>query len=624
MPGPEASKNLSAALRRAASLLLPPPDITISQWSERFRVLVKGTSPRPGPWRTETFQREIMDVFNDPEVHDIVWMKSTQVGYSEILNNIIGYHIDVDPMPIMMVQPTDTAAKDYGRKRLTPMINASPTVRDKVREAKSRKGGNTLTLKEFPGGFLKLVGANAGSGLRSDPVPRLLLDEVDGYPDDVGGEGDPTAIASRRTDAYADYKIFMGSTPAKGKGFSRIEKAYENSDKRRYHVPCPHCGQMQVLWWRDPIDETFRLAYDLDVEGNVLKGSVRYICAGCQKGIPERYKQQMLDAGRWIAECPGRSVVGFHINSLYSPWKDNWETLAQEWIDAQDDPEALRTFINLRLGETFEEKGETVSPSALMERREMSDTTELHKDVAILTCAADVQGNRIEAIIKGWGPGEESWLVDRRIFWGDPGADSEPWDQLDDFRLGEYIRADGVKMRPLITLVDSGDGNKVDAVYDWVMPRQRERVFAVKGADLLSRPVLVEESVVKRSNARLYRVATYAAKDRIFSRLKIGEPGPGYMHFPEWVDEEYFAQLTGEKKITVRNKRTRAKKILWVKTHTRNEALDLEVYAMAGLFALQNYIAAAQTRDIDSFLRATRGEEVFSAGGSRRRIRSRS
>jgi phage terminase large subunit GpA-like protein len=211
--------------------------------------------------------------------------------------------------------------------------------------------------------------------------------------------------------------------------------------------------------------------------------------------------------------------------------------------------------------------------------------------------------------------GEESWLVDRKIFWGDPGSDFEPWEQLDAFRIGEYTRADGVKMRPQITLVDSGDGNKVDSVYDWVMPRQRERVFACKGRDILSRPVLVEESVIKKSNLRLYSVATHAAKDRIFSRLKIAEPGPGYMHFPEWADEEYFAQLTGEKKLTVRDKRTRAKKIIWVKTHTRNEALDLEVYAMAGLFVLQTYIAPATFKDLAKTLEITKGRNEIPQRG---------
>lgn len=606
MPGHEASKNFQAALSRAAQVLLPPPDITISQWAERFRVLVKGTTPRPGRWVSETYQREIMDSLCDPEVHEVVFMKSTQVGYSEMLNNVVGYYIDLDPSPIMLVQPTDTAAEEYGRKRITPMIEACPSIREKVREAKARKGGNTLKLKEFPGGFLKLVGANAGSGLRSDPVPRLLFDEVDGYPSDVQGEGDPIDIATRRTDGYADYKVFKGSTPAKAKGFSRIEIAFERSDKRRFHVPCPHCGHLQPLWWRDPVDETFRLAFDRDHEGNVAKESVRYVCASCQKGIQERYKQQMLDGGRWIAECPGRPVVGFHINALYSPWKDNWATLAQEWIDAQDNPEALRAFINLRLGETFEEAGDVANASALMARREAMSHP-VAENAAVLTCSADVQGNRIEAIIKAWGPGEESWLVDRKIFWGDPGADSEPWDQLDEFRMSEYLRADGVPMRPQITLVDSGDGNKVDAVYDWVMPRQRERVFACKGRDILSRPVLVEESVIKKSNLRMYSVATHAAKDRIFSRLKIAEPGAGYMHFPEWADEEYFAQLTGEKKLVLRDKRTRAKKIVWVKTHTRNEALDLEVYAMSGLFVLQTYLAPATFRDLAATLEMTKG-----------------
>ena len=619
---PTALAALEEAKGRVRSLWMPPPDLTVSQWAERFRVMVKGTTSRPGPWRSEVYQREIMDALCDPLVNEVVWMKSTQVGASEILNNIIAYFIDLDPKPMMLVEPTETNAKDYGRKRIAPMIQACPGLREKVREAKARKGGNTLQLKEFPGGFLKLTGANSGAGLRSDPVPLVLFDEVDAYPDDVNGEGDPIEIGTRRTDQFPDFKVFKFSTPAKPKGDSRIEKDWERSDQRRFYVPCPYCGHLQPLWWTDPKTKEHRLVWEVDADGQVVQDSVRYVCAKCKKGIQERHKQQMLDGGRWIAQHPGRPVVGFHINALYSPWKENWHTLAQEWVDAQGNREALKAFINLRLGETWEELGETQDKDSLKERLEPYGA-EVPDTVACLTMAVDVQDDRLEAVVKGWAPGEESYLVAYEVFWGDPSTDPGVWEDVEELRTRTWTRADGVKMQVAATVVDSG-GHHTDAVYDYVLPRQnlRTRVFAIKGVEFNSKPVLAAEGTTKRAAVRLYTIATHQAKDRIFSRLKIPQPGPGYMHMPEWTTEEYLAQLTGEKRIVVTNKRTKTKKTVWVKTHRRNEALDLEVYNLGALFILQTYLAPGVFRDLDALLKATKDGGVVAAPSRGRRFRS--
>ena len=601
----------------------PPSSMTVSQWADHFRIMPKGTTARPGQWHSEVFQAGMMDALCDPLVSEVVCMKSTQIGWSDgVLNNVIGYYIDMNPCPIMLVLPTDTNAKDYGRKRITPMIHACPSLHEKVKEARSRKGGNTLLLKEFPGGFLKLTGATSGSGLRGDPVPILLFDEVDGMPDDVNGEGDPIEIGSRRTDQYSDFKILKGSTPAKPKGISRIERDWDRSDQRRFNVPCPHCGFLQVLWWTDPRTKEHRLVWDLDEDRQVIKSSVRYICAKCHTGIKERHKQGMLDGGKWIANHPARSVVGFHLNALYSPWKENWHTLAQEWVDAQENREALKAFINLRLGETWEEQGETQDANSLSLRL-AAYPAEVPGNVAVLTMAVDVQDNRLEAVVKGWAPGEESYLIAHEIFWGDPSTDPGVWEDVDTVRAKERIREDGAKMKVALTVVDSG-GHHTDAVYDFVTPRQnlRERVFAIKGVDYNSKPVLAAEGTTKRSSVRLYTVGTYQAKDRIFSRMKLPHPGPGYMHFPEWTTEEYLAQITGEKRIVIPNKRTRTKKTVWIKTHSRNEALDLEVYNLAALFILQTYIAPGVFKDLEALLKATKEGALVGAVGSGRRFRS--
>jgi phage terminase large subunit GpA-like protein len=605
----------------------PPPMLKVSEWAEQNRILPKGTSARPGQWVTESFQREMMDALLTRGVREIVCMKSTQVGWSEILNNIIGYFIDADPKPMMMVQPTDRTAKDYSKKRIAPMIAACPALKAKVREPTSRRPGNTMLLKEFDGGFLKIAGANAGAGLRSDPIAVLLLDEVDGYPDDVEGEGDPVEIATRRTDTFHDAKILKGSTPGKPKGLSRIEADWERSDQRRYYVPCPFCNHFQVLCWRDSKTAVHRLVWEKDENGEPVPGTVRYICAGCGQGIDEKYKQRMLDAGYWQATYPDRKVIGFHINALYSPWRLNWHELAQEWTEAQENPEKLKAFVNLRLGETWDEGGESFGAHVLAARREQY-AAPVPRGVAVLVAAADVQHNRIEAQIMGFGKGEESWLIAHEVFWGDPGLEVDPetgmdvWARLDEFLLRQWRHEVGALLMPAITLVDSG--MHADSVYDFVLPRQhtRRRIFACKGVDYLSKPGLVQEGTTKRSKIRLWVVATHAAKDRVFARMKIPAPGPGYMHLPDWVTEEYLEQLTGEKKITVRDKRTRTKKHLYVKTYARNEALDLTVYCHAGLFILQHFIAPALYRDLGTLADSVNRGQSPEALTKMRRVRS--
>lgn len=591
-----AAANFRAAMARVWKQFEPPPDLTVSEWAQRNRVMPKGTTPRPGPFRPEKFQIEMMDAVLDPNIHEVAVMKCTQVGFSDaVLNNIIAYFIDVDPKPIMCVQPTIDNAKDYGKKRITPMIQACPALRARIKDATSRRAGNTLALKEFPGGFLKLTGANSGAGLRSDPVPIVVLDEVDGYPLDVEGEGDPQSIATRRTDAFTDYKIIRGSTPAKPKGISPIEREFERSDKRRFHVPCPHCGHRQPLWWRDPATKQYRLYYESEVVAGQVKvkpESVAFVCAKCNGKIPERFKQQMLNAGEWIAEFPDRAVAGFHLNALYSPWRDNWAALAQEWAQAnhEKNPENLKAFVNLRLGETWEEQGDAVEAIALKSREEKYDA-EVPAGVGLLTAAVDVQSDRLECVVKGWGAGEESWLIAYQQIFGDPGAPShvegrlvEVWNELDSFLASTWETGNGHKLKIASCMIDSG-GQHTDSVYKFVAARQARRIFALKGSSESGKEIVGKFSTNNRYRVKLFTIGTDTAKDRIFARLKIPAPGPGYVHLPDWIEDEYLAQLTAEKAVR-RYKKGAGTVREYIKTRARNEALDLEVYNLAALYVL--------------------------------------
>src|ERR1051325_1277353 len=265
---PTAIAEFESCLARVYSLFGPPPDMKISEWAEKYRILPEGTSPRPGKLRLEKFQKEILDAPLEDNVHEIVVKKSTQLGVTDaIIFSYIGYHIHLDPKPMIYVQPTIENAKDKGKKVITPMINANPVLAERVLPATSRRGGNTLRLKHFPGGFLKLAGANSPNDLKSDPVPIIVYDEEDGYPDDAGKQGDPSEQGSRRTDSYHDYTIWHVSTPAKPKGFSTIETAFEESDQRYFHVPCPFCSHKQPLLWRDPETRAYNMIYQLDGGG---------------------------------------------------------------------------------------------------------------------------------------------------------------------------------------------------------------------------------------------------------------------------------------------------------------------------------------------------------------------
>ncbi len=474
----------------------------VSEWAEKNRFLPKGTTARPGLYIAEKFQKIIQDSICDPNVSRVSCKKSTQVGWTEILLNICGYFIDINPKPMMLVFVRDSDAKDKSKKTIAPMIAECPSLSEKVRENKSREGGNTQQLKQFDGGFLKIAGANSAANLRSDPCAVVLLDEADGYPMDVDGEGDPVVLAERRTDTFDDAKILIGSTPAKPKGLSRIDAEYEAGNQTMFHLPCPFCGEYQPLLWRDPETKEYNVVWDKDSNGAPIPETVRYRCRHCRELIHERFKQQMLDQVKAVAKYPERkSHVSFYINALYAPWKPIWHLLAKEWHEAQGVPEKMRAFINLRLGETWDEGAETVEISALKARcksyiGEEKNEFQVPKDCGVLIASVDVQGGRLEAQITGFGAGEQQWLIAHEIFYGDPlmkpntrGQEDvvNVWQELDEFLLKTWKHESGAELIPSITFIDTGYA--ADSCYDFIQPRQHSarRVFASKGVDRLTK-----------------------------------------------------------------------------------------------------------------------------------------
>ncbi len=573
--------NLASGIYRAGfrAGLAPDPELTVSAWADAHRVLPQQASAEPGAWRTDRtpYLREIMDSLSASDaVETVVFMKGAQLGGTEAGNNWLGYIIHHAPGPALFVQPTVEMAKRTSKQRIGPMIEACPALAERVNPARSRDAGNTLLAKEFPGGILVMTGANSAVGLRSMPARYLFLDEVDGYEADVDGEGDPVELAVKRTATYArNRKVFIVSTPTI-RGVSRIEAAWERSDQRYYQVPCPHCDAMAPILWRN-------LRWD---EGRPETACL--YCEECGGEIAERHKEAMLAAGAWVPTQESE-VRGYHLSSLYSPlgWY-SWAQAAADFLEAKRiGPEGLKTWTNTVLGETWEEQGDAVEDDLLIARREQYPA-EVPAAALVLTAGIDVQDDRLEMEVVGWGKGEESWGIEYRTLWGDPGR-GLVWQELDQALARIYRHESGHQLRVVAACIDSGHATQ--QVYEHVLRRRAGGLHAVKGVAGSGRPIVSAPSKHKTGNLKrpvpVFLVGVDEAKGLVYSRLRLREPGPGYCHFPigEGYDVEYFAQLTAEKCVTRYTRGFPRRE--WVKVRARNEALDCRVYALSAVYILR-------------------------------------
>ena len=418
-----------------------------------------------------------------------------------------------------------------------------------------------------------MAGANSPASLASRPIRILLCDEVDRYPASAGTEGDPVSLGRKRTATFWNRKIILTSTPTV-KGVSRIEEEYELSDKRRYYVPCPECGERQHLKWSNVVFDPKKPSV------------VHYACIhGCV--IDESDKQWMLENGEWVAEAPFNGRAGFHLNELYSPWR-KWREIVKDFLEAKGRPDTLKTWTNTSLGETWEERGERLEHEGLSDRRESYDADSLPDDILLITAAVDTQGDRLEALSQGWGEDLEHWDIEHKIFWGDP-AKKKVWAELDEWLLKTYQVA-GRGLKVACAAIDSG-GHHTEHVYNFCKPRQGRRVFAIKGSSEYYGPVVSKPSQVGNKRVMLYRIGTDTVKDLVLmSWLRISDYGPGYIHFPNDVDDEYFKQLTGEERKTVYVRGQ--KRLKWEKLRERQEILDLHVYNYAAYSILSPKIKA--------------------------------
>ena len=424
-----------------------------------------------------------------------------------------------------------------------------------------------------------MAGANSPSSLASRPIRVVLLDEVDRFPASAGTEGDPVNLARKRTTTFWNKKIIMTSTPTI-KGASRIESAYEDSDQRKYYVPCPHCDEYQVL-------DFSNISWDKEKnkDGEVTKHlpkTAHYICKACGCVINETDRPRMTIRGEWRAEKPFHGVAGFWINELYSPWV-SWADLVAEFLIAKKLPETLKVFTNTSLAETWEEKGKSIEDDTLLSRREAYSGDDLPEGVLIITASVDVQDDRLEVSFQGWGVGEETWGLGYHKIQGDPSSWGA-WNILDTWLAKTFQHPTGVDLRVLCTTVDSG-GHNTQMVYEYCQKKQaaQARVYAIKGYSERGKPLVSKETRNNKLKVRMYMLGVDTGKELAYGRFQVPTPGPGYCHFSVDYDEEYFRGLTAEQRVRRYAKGVAYDAWIMKKGRRRNEPLDLFVYNLAAL-----------------------------------------
>lgn len=574
-------KHTADMFARIFKVLQPPPEMTLSQWADKFRRLSSGSSAEPGRWKTAKapYQKEIMDAITDITIKKVVIMSAAQVGKTDaMVLNPIGYYVHYDPSPIMVIQPTIDMAEKFSKEKLSPMLRDTPVLADRINE-KSRNSGNTIMQKIFPGGFITIAGANSPTGLRSHTIRILLADEIDAYPASAGKEGDPLLLASKRQTTFWNKKQVDISTPTV-KGVSRIEVEYENSSRGEWNTPCPCCGELQPLVWSNVVFDKEDLS------------EIKYACSKCGVISSEAEWKEHFTEGTFVHEDPENPVRGFHLNTLASTLT-TWQEVVEKFLIAnaemkKGNVELMKVWTNTEMGQTWEEDGETVEDDELMKRREKYNC-EVPEEVLYLTAGVDTQDDRFEIEVVGWGPEYESWGIKYAVIYGDTSnMEDQCWKDLDTFLQQSWKKADETQLKLSCTCIDSG-GHRSNQVYKFCKARFNRRVFAIKGSNDSAAAYIQKPTKSNREGAYLFTLGVDTGKSLLMDRLKLEDEGPGFCHFPKedgrGYDEKYFKGLTSEKKV-MRYKMGRPYFAWDLKDkgqHKRNEALDCRNYATAAI-----------------------------------------
>lgn len=563
----------------------PTPTVLISEWADANRRLTTESAAEPGRWRTNRtpYLKEILDSMspNSP-VTEIYGIKGSQLGMTEGALSILGCYADVAPCPMMYVMPTIEMAKEISENRIDPMIDACDALKAKIRPNRERDSGNTKYVKKFPGGSWKFSGANSAASLASKAVRVLVLDEADRYPLNADGEGSPIQLARQRQVTFGSKKKFMMFCTPTMEHSSVIARAIETTDCRKFFVPCPVCEYYQTLEFNN-----FRYEPNL---GDRLK-DVRYECCDCGHLIEERHKTKMLEAGQWrITKPENASPIkrGYVIPSFYSPigWL-SWVEIIKMYEASEDDVNARIVFTNTVLAETWKETGEVPDYLELFNRREPYEFNKPNNEVYFITSGVDVQKDRLEIHIIGWGLRKVAWSIDYRIIHGDT-TKTEVWDKLEEIVNETWVRPDERILPMLKMCVDTG--YNTSHVHAFCRRFDVTRVVPVKGQDSLAVPFSspraldTAKSGKKIGNLKTWQVGVSYLKTEIYGSLKQkqredGTVPPNYIHFPQY-DEKFFRGITAEQLISITDKKGQTKHE-WHRKYLQNEPLDTTVYARA-------------------------------------------
>lgn len=566
----------AAGFAALARTIEPRRPLTVSQWADAERFLSAKGSAMPGKWSTarNPALREPMDCMSArSSVRDVCLMFPIQSGKTEIAVNTLGYCMDHDPGPVMVCLPAEVSMNKWVTQKLNPALDETPAMRRALTSVASRDAANTRTFKDFAGGQLYIEHAGSPARLKSTSVRTLIVDEVDEFAANISGGDDPIEMLNGRTSAFpGSYKRLYISTP-QIKGLSRIEQLWGKSDRRRYHVPCPHCGHMQPLEWRG-------LHWEPD-------GSAAwYVCRECGAIIGEEHKTAMLAAGMWKPENADAKLRGYHLNCLYYPFGigPRWADLARMWLDAQGDPARLKTFVNDRLAEPWEDEAtRNVRHNAIADRAERYPLRSAPAGVLAVTAGVDTQDNRLAVQLVGWGQGMRFWVLEYTELYGDP-ADGAVWAVLTDLLNRPIACEGGGQLEVAACAIDMG-GHRTEAVKDWVRQRLVRRPLAIFGATAGNASVLGKGKMADvdwrgrydKRGVLIHQVGTVAAKHWLYARLSTDatkEQGERLCHFSEELGRLYFAGLVSESYNPAKNRFEKRR-------GARNEPLDTFVYAYA-------------------------------------------
>lgn len=549
-------------ISKAISILKPPEKLTVSEWADKYRILDSKTSAEPGRWNTfrTAYLKGIMDAFNDEEIEEIIFVKPTQVGGTESLNNIIAYIIAQDPSPTLIVYPTLELAEYTSKNRLQPMIQLSSEVRERYRDQESK-----MLELQFDGMYVVLSGANSPASLASRPIRFLLMDEVDKYPKNAGKEADPKSLAKERTKTFAhNKKIFQTSTPTLKNG--PIWQEWENADdQRRYYVPCPHCGHYQSFRFKQ-----IKWAKETKTPDEA-RVSAYYECEQCKGIITDGHKPTMLRDGKWQSENKsGSTKTAFHLNAIYSPWV-RFGDVVYEFIKSKDYPELLMNFVNSWLAEPWEQTEVKMNSDIVLERESEYEDCVIPEGTLLVTAGVDVQKDHFYYTVRAWGSSMTSWNITHGM--------ADTWDQVENIMNLPYQDLNGKIYQVNLCAVDSGA--RTEEVYDFCAINQ-EWAIPVKGS---SNPLRARYSVstIDRVNSkahglRLYIVDGDQYKDMIAGRIKRPN-GPGSWMVHLGCDRDYAEQICAEEKQRIRKGSVEIEKWVPKASHIANHYLDAEVYA---------------------------------------------